>query len=131
MCIMAAAISDFRPRTCSQEKIRRLEKGSLSIELVPNQDVASNLARKKTKQFMICFSLETGDGEKRAAEKMKRKGCDMMVYNSVESALGKETSRISLLYPQEAVQRLESMSKRESARIILLHAAKRMGLYNE
>jgi len=35
------------------------------------------------------------------------------------------------LYPQEAVRKLEPMSKRESARIILLNAAERMGLYNE
>lgn len=130
VCIMAAAISDFSPRNYSGEKIKRRDKDTLSIELVPNQDIAAELAKKKKKQFLVCFSLETGDGEKRAAEKMRKKGCDMIVLNSVDSSLGKETTSVSILYPGETPQKIDPMSKRECARIILKSIAGRLGFCN-
>lgn len=131
VCIMTAAISDFRPRNYSDEKIKRIDKGVLSIEFVPNQDIAADLATKKKRQFLVCFSLETGDDEKRAAEKMIKKGCDMMVLNSVDTSLGKEMTEISILYPGETQKKINPMSKRECARVILRSIADRLGLYNE
>lgn len=128
ICIMAAAISDFSPRNYSDEKIRRCDKDTLSIELVPNRDVAAELAKVKKKQFLVCFSLETGDGEKRAMEKMMKKGCDMMVLNNVDSSLGKETTRVSLLFPGEKIQKVDPMSKRECAQLILKSIAAKIGL---
>lgn len=130
VCIMTAAISDFRPRNYSDEKIKRLNKGALSIELVPNQDIAADLAKKKKKQYLVCFSLETGDDEKRAAEKMREKGCDMMVLNSVESSLGKEMTKVSILFPGKTPQKIDPMSKRDCAQVILQSIAKRLGLNN-
>ena len=130
VCIMAAAISDFRPRNYSDEKIKRSSKGALSLELVPNPDIAAGLAKKKKKQYLVCFSLETGLDEKRASEKMREKGCDMMVLNSVESSLGKEMTQVSILYPGETPLKIDPMSKRECARVILKSIAKRLGQYN-
>ena len=130
VCIMAAAISDFSPRNYSDEKIKRRDNGTLSIDLMPNQDIAAELAKKKKKQFLVCFSLETGDDEKRAAEKMKKKGCDMMILNSVDSSLGKEMTSVSILYPGETPQKIDHMSKRECAQIILSSIAEKLGFYN-
>ena len=130
VCIMTAAISDFRPRNYSDEKIKRLNKGALSIELVPNQDIAADLAKKRKKQYLVCFSLETGDDEKRAAEKMREKGCDMMVLNSVDSSLGKEMTKVSILFPGKTPQKIDPMSKRDCAQVILQSIAKRLGLSN-
>ena len=130
VCIMTAAISDFRPRNYSDEKIKRLNKGALSIELVPNQDIAADLAKKKKKQYLVCFSLETGDDEKRAAEKMRKKGCDMMVLNSIDSSLGKEMTKVSILFPGKTPQKIDPMSKRDCAQVILQSIAKRLGLSN-
>jgi phosphopantothenoylcysteine decarboxylase/phosphopantothenate--cysteine ligase len=130
VCIMAAAISDFRPRSYAGKKMPRLDKDILSLELVPSRDIAAELAGKKKSQFLVCFSLETGDDEKRAAEKMKKKGCDMMVLNSVASSLGTEKTRVSILYPGEPPRKIKNMSKRECARIILTGIAERLGLYN-
>ncbi len=130
ICIMAAAISDFRPKNFSKEKIKKDDKESLSIELSPNQDISSLLAGKRDKQFLVCFSLETDGGENRAEEKMKKKNCDMMIYNNVDSSLGTDTSKISILYPGKPSQKMATMSKQKTARTILMNIAKKSGLIN-
>ncbi len=131
ICIMAAAISDFYPETVSDEKIKRPNKGTLSLKLKPGQDVAALLAKRKKSRFLVCFSLETDGGEQRAMEKMQEKGCDMMVYNTVNSTLGRETAEISILLPGEPARKTGTISKRECARYILLSIAKKLGLYDE
>ncbi len=130
VCIMAAAVSDFRPRNFSEKKITSSDKDSFSLELVVNQDIALSLAQKKDKQFLACFSLETHDNEKSALKKMEKKKCDMIIHNSVDSSLGLETSKISILYPGEPPIQMDTMSKRECARTILLGIADKLGLYN-
>jgi phosphopantothenoylcysteine decarboxylase/phosphopantothenate--cysteine ligase len=130
VCIMAAAIGDFRPLNFSKEKIKKDGRKSLSIELKPNQDIAAMLAKKRKKQFLACFSLETDGGEKRAEEKMNKKGCDMMIYNSVDSSLGTDKTKISILYPGQPTKKMDTMDKRESARSILLAIAEKLGLFN-
>ncbi len=130
ICIMAAAIGDFRPSSFSKEKIKRSDSGSLSLTLTPIQDISANLGKKKEKQFLVCFSLETDGGEKRAFEKMRAKGCDMMVYNTANTSLSGEQAQISILAPDETAQKLKLMDKRECARILLQNIAEKSGLPN-
>ncbi len=128
ICIMAAAISDFKPRTFSEEKIRKRDHNSLSLELVPNEDVAATLSKDKNGQYLVCFSLETDGDENRAKKKMNKKDCDMIIYNNVDSSLGKDTSKITIITPNEKQEKSTVMNKRECAQIILLSIAKKMGL---
>lgn len=130
VCIMAAAISDFSPCKVSKQKIKREGKRSVSLELTPNKDIAATLAKKRDRQFLVCFSLETDGGEKRAKEKMKKKGCDMMIYNSVDSSLGMDNSKISILYPGKKSIKKPVMSKRETAQVILQSIAGTLGFTN-
>lgn len=119
ICIMAAAVSDYRPVAVSDTKIPRSEKQNLTIELVPNPDILAGLCAKKTKQFVCGFSLESGDGEARAREKMERKGCDMMVFNRADQALGSDTTRVVLLGNNGFREELDLQSKDGAARGIL------------
>ncbi|HEX2955444.1 MAG TPA: bifunctional phosphopantothenoylcysteine decarboxylase/phosphopantothenate--cysteine ligase CoaBC [Chitinispirillaceae bacterium] len=115
ICIMAAAVSDYRPVAVSETKIPRFDKQNLTIELVPNPDILAGLCAKKTKQFVCGFSLESGDGEVRAREKMERKGCDMMVFNRADQALGSDTTRVVLLGKNGFREELALQSKEETA----------------
>ncbi|NLE02119.1 MAG: bifunctional phosphopantothenoylcysteine decarboxylase/phosphopantothenate--cysteine ligase CoaBC, partial [Fibrobacter sp.] len=81
ICIMAAAVSDYRPATVSETKIQRNEAGKLVLELVPNPDISASLGKIKGKRLLVGFSLESGDSENRALEKMKKKGCDLIIFN--------------------------------------------------
>ena len=88
ICIMAAAVADYRPKECLADKKHRDQDVSWNIELVPNPDIAEHLGKKKKEQFLVGFSLETDDNDTRPMEKMKNKNCDMMVVNRVDTSLG-------------------------------------------
>ena len=56
ICIMAAAVADFRPSEKYAGKIRRGDSPSWNIELVANPDIAERLGSIKKGQFLACFS---------------------------------------------------------------------------
>lgn len=86
LIVMAAAVADYRPKAASVKKIKKSSE-SLTVELVPNPDIASELAASKPADCkIIAFAAETDTGDALlalATEKMKRKGVDLMVANSV------------------------------------------------
>jgi phosphopantothenoylcysteine decarboxylase/phosphopantothenate--cysteine ligase len=131
VCIMAAAVSDYRPVNVSEIKIPRTEKGNLVIELVPNPDILAGLCKIKSQQFVCGFSLESGDGESRAREKMDRKGCDMMVFNCADQALGLDTTKIILLGKHEFREEHASQSKNDAARSIICKISELAGFRDE
>ena len=60
ICIMSAAVSDFKPSTKNQHKIKKEKSKKISLELVKNKDILKSLSSKKRKQQkVIGFSLET------------------------------------------------------------------------
>jgi phosphopantothenoylcysteine decarboxylase/phosphopantothenate--cysteine ligase len=127
---MAAAIGDFRVKSVESEKISRTKKNELTLHLKSNRDISADLGRAKSNQFLVCFSLEMPHNEKKAEDKMIKKGCDMMVYNEVDSSLGKDTSKITLMFPQKKPVKFDTMDKRECAWKIMLNIAEAMDLLN-
>ncbi|MDR2591999.1 MAG: bifunctional phosphopantothenoylcysteine decarboxylase/phosphopantothenate--cysteine ligase CoaBC [Chitinispirillales bacterium] len=128
ICVMAAAVSDYRPVVSSNIKIHRSEKENITLELAPNPDILAALGAVKTsKQFLIGFSLESGDGVDRADEKMRKKGCDMMVFNTADTALGGNDIAMTLLLTDGGREAFPSMDKTAAAGVILGKAAERIG----
>jgi phosphopantothenoylcysteine decarboxylase/phosphopantothenate--cysteine ligase len=128
ICIMAAAVSDYRPATISDVKIPRSESEKLYIELLPNPDIVAGLCKSKNNQFVCGFSLESGEGESRAREKMERKGCDLMIFNVADQALGLDTTKIVLLGRNGFREEHSSQSKIAAARRIIHHIAQMTGI---
>ncbi|MCK4807040.1 MAG: guanylate kinase [Candidatus Aegiribacteria sp.] len=81
LLVMAAAVSDFRPSTFHEGKTER--SGIIRLELEATPDILEELDRTIDCMCpVMAFSLEFGpDGEKRAIEKMKRKGTAAIFYN--------------------------------------------------
>jgi phosphopantothenoylcysteine decarboxylase / phosphopantothenate---cysteine ligase len=131
VCIMAAAVSDYRVAKSSKTKIRRAGKGSLYLELVPNPDIAEALGKKKKRQFLVGFSLEDKPDIKRATDKMKKKKCDLMVLNTVESSMGTGTTSAIIINHDAKPERLGVMEKPVAAREILIRIARHMGRIHE
>ena len=89
--VMAAAISDFVPEY-SKEKIKRGDK-AIELKLKPGKDILSSITKKWHRGIVVGFTLEEDSVLlERAIEKMKKKGCDVMVANSI-NALDSENSR--------------------------------------
>jgi phosphopantothenoylcysteine decarboxylase/phosphopantothenate--cysteine ligase len=128
ICLMAAAVSDYRPARPIAGKKHRDDGdgGTWSIECTANPDIAAELGAKKTKQFLVGFSLETGKDLGRARKKMAAKKCDMMVVNTAAAALEKDTTSARVLFPDAHDKTIAQCSKQEAAEEIIRLITERM-----
>lgn len=85
--IMAAAVSDWRPKQATASKLKK-SQGPPKIELEATPDILVELAQRKTDQVLVGFSAETEDLEANAAKKLKEKSVDMIVGNLVGGTEG-------------------------------------------
>jgi phosphopantothenoylcysteine decarboxylase/phosphopantothenate--cysteine ligase len=81
--IMAAAVSDWRPKYSARRKMKK--PGIRSIELVENPDILAEVGRRKRKGVTIGFALDTENLEKNALKKLKDKNLDIIVANRLTS----------------------------------------------
>ena len=80
--VMAAAVSDFTPASPAGEKIRRGE-GTLSVELVPTDDILASVTQRYPGLFVVGFAATHGDALEDARDKLGRKGADLVVGNDI------------------------------------------------
>ena len=82
--IMAAAVSDFKPKKISKTKIKKNIKKTFNLELVKNIDIISELSKlKKHNQKVIGFALETENEIVNAKNKLEKKQLDAIILNSI------------------------------------------------
>src|SRR5262252_4642222 len=81
LLLMAAAIGDFRPARAAEHKIRREDTPRLTLELEPIPDLVASIASDESlaRVFRIAFAAEDSDLDRKAVEKMKRKGVQGIV----------------------------------------------------
>lgn len=137
--VMAAAVADFSP---VQTADRKLERGTgLTIELAPTPDLLAEVARVargldsagaatrepvRPAPVLVGFAAETGSLE-RAADKLVRKGVDLLVANDVAepgSGFGTETNQVVILDAAGGRAELPLLSKREVAERLLDRVAR-------
>ena len=81
--VMAAAVSDFRPKAPSPDKLSK-EDGVPDLVLEPTPDILTGLASSRTAgQILVGFAAETHDAVARGRVKLQRKGADLLVVNDV------------------------------------------------
>jgi phosphopantothenoylcysteine decarboxylase / phosphopantothenate---cysteine ligase len=105
--IMCAAVSDYRPRVVSLEKLKRTTADS-SLELVPNPDLLAEIgrARQGKAPFLLGFAVETAHGEpleRAARQKLVQKRVDAIVANAASDALGTDETRAVIVTADAAV----------------------------
>ena len=122
ICIMSAAVADFKPITVADSKIKRTGD-NLHIELQPNPDIAATLATHKHKgQITVGFALETDHEENNALDKLKRKKLDFIVLNSLKVAntcFGYDTNQVTIYDAKGNKSDFELKSKAEVAQDIV------------
>ena len=120
--ILCAAVADFKPKEQSGKKLKRGNE-NLTVELVPNKDIARELGKvKKTHQKLVGFALETNDEEQNAQGKMERKNLDFIVLNSLNdknAGFGYDTNKITILYRSGEKKSFELKSKEKVAEDIV------------
>ncbi len=90
--VMAAAPADFRPTVRAEHKIKKSSDGvPPHLDLVENPDILATLVKQRetgaVRPILVGFAAETGDDRSgvldHAGEKLRRKGCDLLVVNDV------------------------------------------------
>lgn len=121
--IFAAAVADYRPEECSDRKIKREGVEDMTIRLVRNPDIAATLcAGKRENQLFAGFALETDHEHENAVSKLRRKGLDMVVLNSLNdkgACFGTDTNKITLISRDGSEKAFPLKSKQEVARDII------------
>mgnify|MGYP002780070793 CR=1 FL=1 len=115
--IAAAAVADYRPVSAAKEKIKK-EESLLSLTLEKTEDILATMGRKKKKQLLVGFALETFDELTHAKEKIKKKNLDLIVLNSLRdegAGFGSDTNKITLIDKEMNVVPMSLKSKREVA----------------
>ena len=100
--ILCAAVADFTPTSCADEKIKR--KGPISLALEPTHDIAAALGQMKTaSQRLVGFALETQNEMGNAREKLTRKNLDLIVLNTLRdegAGFGHDTNKVTIIDAQ-------------------------------
>lgn len=124
LLLMAAAIGDFRPARTIEHKIRREDTPHLTLELEPIPDLIASLSNDESlgHVFRIAFAAEDSDLDKKAIEKMKRKGVQAIVANDIsrrDIGFGSDYNAGVLLFSDGSRHELDKATKREMSDRIL------------
>ncbi|MCB2184888.1 MAG: bifunctional phosphopantothenoylcysteine decarboxylase/phosphopantothenate--cysteine ligase CoaBC [Deltaproteobacteria bacterium] len=120
--IKAAAVSDFRPAVCADQKVKKRGQGEENCCLVATTDILASLGRTKGERILVGFAAETEEVLAHAQAKLTAKNLDLLVANDVtapDAGFGVETNRVHLLHAGGRVESLPVMSKARVAHAIL------------
>lgn len=119
--IMAAAVSDFKPKDFSNKKIKK-DNIQPKIELEKTKDVLLELGRLKKNQFLVGFALENENEIENSLKKLKNKNLDLIILNSLNdkgAGFGTETNKITIINSKEEKTDYDLKDKSEVAEDIL------------
>ena len=90
VAVCAAAVSDWRPETPSDNKIKKNGGGAPALTLVENPDILASLAKTDNARpaLVIGFAAETENVAANATAKRLKKGCDWILANDVSTGSG-------------------------------------------
>lgn len=122
MVIMAAAVADYRVKNYSDKKIKKDNKGTISLELVKNPDILAEVSKKKSRQIVVGFCAESDNLIDNAKKKIAKKGCDYLIANDIsrkDIGFNSENNEVSILDKDGNIKNLSKASKRSISRQIL------------
>ncbi len=125
--IAAAAVADFRPEKVEKKKIKK-DGSKAVIELEENPDIIASLAKEKREnQWLAGFALESHDAVENAKEKIRKKGLDFIILNSLEdegAGFQGDSNKITIIDKENNLTKFELKPKREVAADIVQYLIK-------
>lgn len=117
--VMAAAPADYRPAKVAKSKIKKELTPGITLELVPNPDIISEV---KGNLIKVGFAAESEDLIRNATSKLKKKNLHLIVANNIMEAgsgFGTDTNKVTLIDNQGQIEALPLLSKSEVAHKVL------------
>lgn len=132
LIIKAAAVSDFKPATPSDVKVKKTD-AELSIALDRNPDILRSIGEAKVagdvKAVLVGFAAETNDLELYAKKKLVEKHLDMIVCNDISvegSGFKADENEVTIYGKNGGSVKYRKMSKTAVAGEVLKAALKFM-----
>ena len=120
--IMAAAVADYRVKEYSEQKIKKGDNDSITLELIKNPDILAELCKNKTSQTIVGFCAESENLMENAKTKIEKKGCDYLVANDIsrkDIGFNSEENEVTVLSQNGAIKKISKAPKSVIARKIL------------
>lgn len=127
----AAAVADWRVEAVSGQKLKKGARGAPTLSLVENPDILAEIAATCATRpsLVVGFAAETENVVENAKRKLSRKGCDLIVANSVaegSGTFGGAENEVHIVTASGA-ESWPRMSKPEVARKLIELVAARLG----
>jgi phosphopantothenoylcysteine decarboxylase/phosphopantothenate--cysteine ligase len=120
--IMAAAVADYTPVKKEMEKIKKNGERIL-LELKQTEDILKALGeKKKGRQILVGFALETTNERKNALVKLKKKNADLIVLNSLNegnAVFGSDMNKVTIFERGGKEFQFETKIKQDVAKDIV------------
>jgi phosphopantothenoylcysteine decarboxylase/phosphopantothenate--cysteine ligase len=116
ICILCAAVADYKPAKVSPAKIKKRDDTFL-IELIPTRDILDSLGHWQNRQFLLVgFAAETENVEENAAKKLRAKNCDIMVANDARLGMESDDNELIILFRDGETKKIPRAAKKNVAR---------------
>ena len=114
IAVFTAAVSDFKIKSYSDNKIKKTENLKLSLE--KNIDILSYISKHNSlrPKIVIGFSAETNDLEINSLKKLNSKNCDWIVANDVSKkdiGFNADDNEVSIFYKNKSSEKISKMNK--------------------
>jgi phosphopantothenoylcysteine decarboxylase/phosphopantothenate--cysteine ligase len=114
--ICAAAVSDFRPKNKSVQKIKKDKKKFNSLDLIQNQDILEYLGKNNRlrPKLLVGFSAETEKLIENSIKKLNHKYCDIIIANDVskkDTGFNVDYNKVSIIEKNRKVLNLPKNKK--------------------
>jgi phosphopantothenoylcysteine decarboxylase / phosphopantothenate---cysteine ligase len=121
--VCAAAVSDFKPKRISKNKLKKDSDNLNSIALEKNSDILEYLGKnnKNRPKIVVGFSAETENLIENSKLKLKNKYCDLIVANDVStktSGFNVDYNKVSIIDKSGKIQSVSRNKKSFVATII-------------
>jgi phosphopantothenoylcysteine decarboxylase / phosphopantothenate---cysteine ligase len=119
MVIKTAAVSDYRAKSASPQKMKR--KGPITLELEPTPDILKEISLRKQSQLVVGFAAETENVLENARQKLAAKQLDAIVVNDVSrEGVGFDSDRnqVTIITPDEVVDVPETTKWEVAQRVL-------------
>ena len=120
--IMAAAVSDYRVKNKSEQKIKKGSDDNLTLKLTKNPDILKEISAMQSKAKIVGFCAESENLLDNAKIKIQNKGCDLLVANDIsrkDIGFSSDMNEVYILDKNLKISHIERDTKLNIAKQIL------------
>ena len=116
IAICAAAVSDFKPKNKSKQKIKKDKNESKNLALEKNKDILEYLGKnnKLRPKMLVGFSAETENLIENSIKKLNHKYCDIIIANDIskkDTGFNVDYNKVSIIEKNGKIENLPKNKK--------------------